>query len=216
MEQGDSYAPVLISNAHVMELLRDNLASRETQHTGTGGRNKRASANRFRHRDWMETQVHTYLQSTPCAQLEKSRRAEFQSALRSNKKQATVNGNGSSSKTTTGFDLTEAESLQILNFMPTEPVEIHLMIEELHARMSEKQQEGLLEFIGSYKVKEDGDDDGDGDDDATVMDTTTATANGTSTTTNGNGNVAVVESGSSKPSVSVKKEEEEENGHADI
>jgi hypothetical protein len=58
----------------------------------------------------------------------------------------------SSSTTTprTGFGLTEAEAIQLLNFMPTEPVEIHLMIEELHARMSEDQQEELLALIQSY------------------------------------------------------------------
>ena len=38
-----------------------------------------------------------------------------------------------------------------MNFMPTEPVEIHLMVEELHARMTEPQQEQLLELIRSYR-----------------------------------------------------------------
>ena len=49
-----------------------------------------------------------------------------------------------------GFGLTEAESIQLLNFLPREPVEIHLMIEELHTRMSEKRQEELLQFLQSY------------------------------------------------------------------
>ena len=51
---------------------------------------------------------------------------------------------------TTGFGLTEAEAIQVLNFMPSEPVEIHLMIEELNARLSQKRQEELLELIQSY------------------------------------------------------------------
>jgi hypothetical protein len=55
---------------------------------------------------------------------------------------------------TTGFDLTEAESLQILNFIPTEPVEDSSLIEELHARMTEKQQEGLLEFLQNQEDDE--------------------------------------------------------------
>jgi hypothetical protein len=193
--EGDSETPVLISNAAVMELLQDSLASRETQHSSSS-RSKRSKL--YRHRDWIEKHVHEYLQSTPCGQLEKSRQQEFQAVLRSNKKQATMSNNGNTatsatttaSATTTGFDLTEAESLQILNFMPTEPVEIHLMIEELHARMTEKQQEGLLEFIASYTIKED--------------------AMGTNTNTNGA--AAANGKGTKTPSVAVKKEEE----HAEI
>jgi hypothetical protein len=170
---GDAETPVLISNAEVMELLQENLASREKQQSSSGSyRNKRS--NLYHHRDWIEKHVYEYLQPTPCGQIEKSRRQEFQNALRSNKKQATT-----TSATTTGFDLTEAESLQILNFMPTEPVEIHLMIEELHARMTEKQQEGLLEFIASYKIKED---------DGVAA--------------------AAAENGTKTPAVAVKKEEE--------
>jgi len=49
-----------------------------------------------------------------------------------------------------GFGLTEAESLQVLNFMPTELVELHLVVDQLDARMSEREQEELLETIGSY------------------------------------------------------------------
>jgi hypothetical protein len=49
-----------------------------------------------------------------------------------------------------GYGVTEAESIQILNLMPTEPVEIHLMVEDLHARMSETKQEELLNMIQSY------------------------------------------------------------------
>lgn len=170
--EGDSETPVLISNAEVMELLQENLASRETKQSSSGSyRNKRS--NLYHHRDWIEKHVYEYLQQTPCGQIEMSRRLEFQNTLRSNKKQATT-----TSATTTGFDLTEAESLQILNFMPTEPVEIHLMIEELHARMTEKQQEGLLEFIASYKIKDD------------------------------DGTPAAAENGTHTPAVAVKKEEE--------
>ena len=34
--------------------------------------------------------------------------------------------------------------------MPTEPVEIHLMVEDLHSRMSETKQEEFLNMIQSY------------------------------------------------------------------
>jgi DNA-directed RNA polymerase subunit F len=53
--------------------------------------------------------------------------------------------------TVTSFGLTEAEAIQIANFMPTEPVEIHLMVEELHNRMTEAKQQELLQCIASYR-----------------------------------------------------------------
>jgi antitoxin component of MazEF toxin-antitoxin module len=49
--------------------------------------------------------------------------------------------------------LTEAEALQVINFMPTEPVEIHLMVEEMHTRMSEDRQRELLDLIASYRKR---------------------------------------------------------------
>lgn len=45
------------------------------------------------------------------------------------------------------YGLTDAETLQILNHMPTLPVEIHLMIEDLTGRLSDDQQTSLLQFI---------------------------------------------------------------------
>eukprot|EP00558_Chaetoceros_sp_UNC1202_P006004 CAMPEP_0197233366 /NCGR_PEP_ID=MMETSP1429-20130617/1436_1 /TAXON_ID=49237 /ORGANISM="Chaetoceros sp., Strain UNC1202" /LENGTH=200 /DNA_ID=CAMNT_0042691593 /DNA_START=205 /DNA_END=807 /DNA_ORIENTATION=- len=49
-----------------------------------------------------------------------------------------------------GFDLTDAETLQLLNHMPTEPVEIHLMIEELTSRMDDDRQNEMLQLISEY------------------------------------------------------------------
>lgn len=53
-----------------------------------------------------------------------------------------------------GFGLAEAEAIQILNFMPTEAVEIHLMVDDLNARLTPKQQDALLEAISNYSTKE--------------------------------------------------------------
>jgi len=50
------------------------------------------------------------------------------------------------------YGLTEAEALQVLNFMPQEMVEIHLMVEDLHDRMSEPKQEEFLQMIRSYNT----------------------------------------------------------------
>jgi hypothetical protein len=49
-----------------------------------------------------------------------------------------------------GFGLTDAETLQILNLMPKEPVEIHLMIEDLQSRFGEDRQQELLNIIAKY------------------------------------------------------------------
>jgi RNA polymerase Rpb4 len=50
----------------------------------------------------------------------------------------------------TGFGLARSEALQILNFMPSEAVELHLMIDDLDSRFSTKQQDGLLDAISRY------------------------------------------------------------------
>ena len=137
MVKEDPETPVLISNAEVLEILQKNLAERTTQRRS------------HQHRDWIEAQVVEYLQSTPCVRVDPERRKELQSILQSSKKVMA----GTTVKTT-GFALTEAESLQIVNSMPTEPVEIHLLVEELQSRMTERQQEELLAVIGSYIQKE--------------------------------------------------------------
>lgn len=171
MEIEVSETPVLISNARVLELLQKRLADRNERDNGKkqSQRNKR-----LRHRDWIEENVAAYLKDTPCTRLDLTRHDELDRVLQqprvaesqsSRKRKRTrakqpENGDDTAAITTPpglashGFDLTEAESLQILNFMPTEPVEIHLMVEELHARMSETQQDEFLEFIEKYSVEE--------------------------------------------------------------
>lgn len=149
---GDQETPVLISNVQVMDLLHNQLQARNSKPDNNHS-SRRRGADRFRNRNWVEESVHAYLKKAPCTLLDKTRRTQLQAALVGTKKHFTppdpVSG---ATRKTAGFSLTEAESLQIINFMPTEPVEIHLMIEELHARMTEKEQEELLEVIASYKV----------------------------------------------------------------
>jgi RNA polymerase Rpb4 len=58
----------------------------------------------------------------------------------------------SSSSSTTGFDLTEAEAIQIINCSPKELVDIHLLIDSLHERMSMQQHEELLSTIQQYRT----------------------------------------------------------------
>jgi hypothetical protein len=153
----NSDSPVLISNAEVLKMLNESITERKERDSNQKKR-RRNHTSKFQHLEWIEDHVQEYLQSTPCVQVDTSQVSELKSKFMASKK---------SSVQTTGFALTEAESIQLLNFMPQEPVEIHLMVEELHARMSEKGQEDLLELIGSYR-KDTGT-------------SATTTANGTST-----------------------------------
>ena len=124
-----------------MAMLKTSLEERKEKAT----RQKRNK--KYNHRDWIEEHVFEYLQKSPCVKLDVSSQSDFKSVLTSSKKQSSADGQ---SKIITGFGLTEAEAVQVLNFMPKEKVEIHLMIEELHARMSEARQEELLEFIQNH------------------------------------------------------------------
>ena len=131
---------VLLSNSEVMAMLKKSLEERKEKET-------RQKRKKYNHRDWIEEHVFEYLQKSPCAMLDVSTQNDFKSILTSSKKQSSADGE---SKKMTGFGLTEAEAVQVLNFMPKEKVEIHLMIEELHARMPEARQEELLEFIQNH------------------------------------------------------------------
>jgi hypothetical protein len=60
------------------------------------------------------------------------------------------NDNNSNSSMDQNYGLTDAETLQILNHMPTEPVEVHLMIQDLPSRLNEDEQNNLIELIAEY------------------------------------------------------------------
>lgn len=148
-------SPVLISNAEVLKLLKEKLAERQENE-----KKQRKHVTKYAHRDWIEEKVFAYLQTTPCIHMDPSKLSELTSKLTSSKRlsHGTSPSSPSTAATeenaaikTTGFGLTGAEALQIVNFMPTEPVEIHLMVEELHSRMSESRQEELLQLVASYR-----------------------------------------------------------------
>ena len=63
--------------------------------------------------------------------------------------------------TVPNFGFTDAEILQILNLMPTTPVEIHLMIEDLPNRLDEDEQCQLIDLIKSYSLSSGGVDEGE-------------------------------------------------------
>jgi hypothetical protein len=111
-----------------------------------------------------------YLKGTPCVNIPPSKLNELKlkctskassksssSSLAPTKKKRRIFSDTTASPkpkapSSPGYGLTEAEAIQILNFMPQEPVEIHLMVDDLHDRMSEKKQEEFLNMIRSYNT----------------------------------------------------------------
>ena len=48
------------------------------------------------------------------------------------------------------FDLTDGEILQILNLLPKEQVDLHLIIQECESRFDEEKREDLINLIAEY------------------------------------------------------------------
>ena len=144
----------------------------------SGAKRKRRvdDTKRHRHRDWIESKLLDYLQNSSCGTvggggIDSSKLPQLVRTLRAppSKKGNDVimkseNGgndsatadhadNGNSSvehQIRNGYGLTDGETLQILNHMPSELVELHLIIEDLPSRMSDERQEELLQLIGTY------------------------------------------------------------------
>jgi len=169
-----SRTPVLIPNTNIMKMLEKEVRENKKRMAkeASSPKNQRRNnlhnnnnKNKFEHRDWIQEQVLDYLKSTPCVNIPISKlnelkskcmsvRTKQRSPLKSQQDSqpdtATTMSSATAMERTTGYGLTEAEAIQIVNFMPTEPVEIHLMVEDLHARMSEAKQEEFLDLIKSY------------------------------------------------------------------
>lgn len=172
---------------------KEHLAKYKRKQKQRGRNNNRNNddniKSKYEHRDWIQEHVLEYLKSTPCVNIPTSKLIELKSKCMSTKKTspkkkllrkqpqdiqsapiddatATKSATELSTSVSLGYGLTEAEAVQILNFMPEQPVEIHLMIEDLHARMSETKQEEFLDMIRSYNTSmtiNDNDDDNNDD-----------------------------------------------------
>lgn len=137
-----SHTPILFPNAGLLVTLEKDVKENKKH------RNNRRD--KFEHRDWIQGQVLDYLKGTPCVNISISKIKELKSKCVCVAKK---NRNSSSEgKTADGFGLTEAETIQILNLMPTEPVEMHLVVEDLHARMTETKQGEFLDMVRSYNL----------------------------------------------------------------
>lgn len=121
--------PDLVSNIEVMQILEEKIEARKEAKKATKG------GTTLRQRDWIEEKVLEYLKSTPCVRAVPDKMPHLVKRLRGRPKE--------------GFGLTDAETLQVLNFLPQESVEIHLMIEELQARLPDEKQEELMKLVAS-------------------------------------------------------------------
>jgi hypothetical protein len=166
LKSGD--VPALVTNIEVMNILTKRIEQRQEQEqqneTQEAARNKKG--NKLRHRDFIEEKVYEYLQSTPCAIVDFEKMPEFVGRLKGThtkeedatsltKVDAEIKEGGKEIENETsdkkqGYNLMNAEILQISNHMPVHLVEIHLMIEELMGRMDEVKQNELLQLIAEY------------------------------------------------------------------
>ena len=164
LKSGD--VPALVTNIEVMNIISKRIEQRQEQgQEETQERAHNKKGNKLRHRDFIEEKVYEYLQTTPCALVDFETMPEFVGRLKgTQEKKEDVTSSTEHLKTESkesaehidtndeaqGYNMTDAEILQISNHMPTELVEIHLMIEELMGRMDEVKQNELLKLIADY------------------------------------------------------------------
>lgn len=127
-----------LSNGEVLEFF-------QAQKTKGSGKHQK----RFQHRDWIEKQVVEYLEASPCSQLLPSRRQEFKCALQNNKRKQSDHGKLGEEDNV--FALSDIDIAHILDFMPTEQVDLHLLVSDFH-KMTSRRQEALIELIDSFKT----------------------------------------------------------------
>jgi hypothetical protein len=178
--------PVLLPNAEVMEMLQKSVKQNKKRFARVKANHRKKNyktqqhndapgvveiKNTYAQRDWIESKVLEYLQGTPCVQIPVSKIPELKSKCMGSKRQHRSHRQSSDADdnnknpTVSGYGLTEAETLQVLNLMPQEPVEIHFIVEEVRARMSESQEGEFLSMIKSYRKDSSGDNDDKENDD---------------------------------------------------
>lgn len=130
--------PTLVSNIEILHLLRNRINTRNastSEQVNDDPSKQRRTNPKMRHRDWVEESVVASLEYTPCVKLKLETLPELVSTLKSPR-----------------FALTDGEAMQVLNLVPRELVDLHLIIEDLGSRMSEEKQTDLLETIGKFLI----------------------------------------------------------------
>ena len=125
-------APHRIGNAEALEALQ--------QHKASVKKDKR-----FGHRNWIQQRVVDYLKAFPSSHMDATRRQELRSILQSNKKRKHVTEDSpdveeGDDDLCSGFGLSDNEAIAILDFMPTEPVDVFLVISDLGDLAPRKQE----------------------------------------------------------------------------
>lgn len=160
------HVPALVTNIETLQLLTHKIKRRNEAEEKAAETYRKTidSGPAFSQRDWIERKVVEYLHMDTAAgmfmtngkvdvipNLVQTLQASSSSAITDNnshdEKEETTHNNH---PPISGFELTDAETLQILNIMPKEVVDLHLMIQDLQERMSEERQEELLRVIASY------------------------------------------------------------------
>lgn len=169
--------PALISNVEVMKLIQKNIESHnkqeeqdaEMEDTTIGAKEEYMSAkiwqkkelkqkgrNKLKQKKWTEEQVLEYIEETPCTNVDFDALPNLVKRLRAPKpKKSSSSSSADMTKIKhdeDNFGLTDAETLQILNLMPQELVEYHLIIEDISSRMSDDRQNELIDIVKQYVV----------------------------------------------------------------
>jgi len=123
LKSGES--PSLISNLEVMQLLQERKDARSQGETNSN------NTKTFQNRDWIEKSVLEYVKTSPVGGSDVKAKdiSKLVERLR------------------TEYGLTNAETLQILNHLPTSLVEVHLLIEDIEKREQLDTEEKQLEFL---------------------------------------------------------------------
>ena len=143
LKSGD--APLLISNVEVSTLLKERAAKRSSK--TKANIYDEITNTPFQNRNWIEDSVLSYLSSSPCSNVEKLEdMSTFVQKLQSD-------------PSMNGYGLTNTETLQVLNHLPSSLVELHLLIEDIESRQGfvgdehisgEEKQEEFLSLIARY------------------------------------------------------------------
>mmetsp|Transcript_7264 Transcript_7264/g.13545 ORF Transcript_7264/g.13545 Transcript_7264/m.13545 type:complete len:207 (-) Transcript_7264:209-829(-) len=165
LKSGDS--PALVSNMEVMQLLQERMAERQAEEAKVevmGEENNRNKKSPFQNRDWIEQTVLNHLELSPVggsdvkleemSKLVERLRRDPSSALsvsalsiKDKDHDGDAQNDDDGEEMPAGYGMTNAETLQIINHLPTSLVEVHLLIEDIEKREHLDEEEKQLQFL---------------------------------------------------------------------